>query len=103
MGRYVQSPYANLDALVEASSQHQAADDRRGELRDRPVSDGGIGYSLEKDHPSELFAKSGVLSIGPGDLLEALIAAAAADRRQVRRELVETLEALIEARRRNGG
>ena len=119
VGRYVQSPYANLDALLEASSQHQLGGlmfptvvhyqwsqpltIAVGDLPDRPVFDGGIGYSLEKDHPSELFAKSGLLSIGPGDLLEALIAATAADRLQARRDFVEALDALIEARRQNGG
>jgi hypothetical protein len=128
-GRYVQSPYANLDALVEASSQHQLGGlmfptvvHYQGaqpltiavsNLPDRPVLDGGIGYSIKKDHPSELFARSGILSIGPGDLLEALIAATTADRLNVRRGLAETLEvvvrgfadtleAVIKARRQTG-
>jgi hypothetical protein len=117
-GRYVQTPYADLDALVDASGQHQlgglmfpnvvhyqwaqplsiAIDD----LPDRPVYDGGIGYGLEKDHPSKLFAESGVLSIGPGDLLEALIEATAADRLLMRQELADALDALIEARKSGG-
>jgi hypothetical protein len=118
VGRYVQSPYANLDALVEASAQHQigglmfpnvvhfqwaqpltmAAND----LPDRPVFDGGIGYSVEKEHPSQLFAKSDMLGVGPMECLEVLIEATAADRLQVRHQLLSVLVALIEKRQADG-
>jgi hypothetical protein len=111
----VQSPYANLDALIEASARHQLGGlmfpnvvhyqwaqpltMAAHNLVDRPVFDGGIGYSTEKDHPSELFARSGMLGVGPMDCLEALIAATAEDRLQARQEFLDSLAALIERRR----
>jgi hypothetical protein len=115
VGRYVQSPYADLDALIEASAQHrigglmfpnvvhyqwaQPLTMAAHDLPDRPVFDGGIGYGLEKEHPSQLFAKSDMLGVGPAECLEALIEATAADRLHARRQLLNALVALIDKRR----
>ena len=65
-------------------------------LEDRPVFDGGIGYSLEKDHPSDLFARSHVLGVGPMDCLEHLVAAVIADRDGARRALLNVIASLID-------
>ena len=117
-GRYVQPPYANLDALIEASGQHQLGGlfpnvvhfqwakpltIAVGDLPERAVfDDGAIGYDLETEHASPLFARSSVLGIGPNDLLDALVEAAAAERLQARQGFLDTLAELIEARRLGG-
>jgi len=114
VGKYVQSPYANLDGLSDGAAKHQLTPFgiptivhyqwaqpltiAAGELEDRPVFDGGIGYSLEKDHPSTLFAGHHTLGAGPQDCLEHLVEAGVGDRRAAREELYNTFVALIDKR-----
>jgi hypothetical protein len=114
LGKYVQSPYADLDWLSDAAAKHQLTplgiptvvhyqwaqplSIAAGELEDRPVFDGGIGYSLEKVHPSTLFSGPHLLGAGPQDCLEHLVEAVVDDRRTARAELYNTLVALIEKR-----
>ncbi len=115
VGQYVQSPYADLDVLASARANHrlfgvallgipsvvhyqwaQPLLQAANALPERPVADGGIGYSLRRDHPSSLFAGGGLLGIGPSDCLVHLIDEVVADRRRARQDLLETLEAVIQ-------
>jgi Predicted membrane protein (DUF2254) len=114
VGPYVQQPYADLDLLADAAAKHQLTglmfptvvhyqwaqplSMAANALEDRPVFDGGIGYSLEKDHPSDLFARSHALGVGPMDCLEHLVAAVIADRDAARRALLSVIASLIDKR-----
>jgi Predicted membrane protein (DUF2254) len=60
-------------------------------LPDRPVKDGGIGYSLVKDHPSPLFARTERIIGGPDFFLRGLVAAVETERRLLREELARVL------------
>ena len=113
VGKYVQHTYGDLDALSEAAKNHQLTmlgipsvrhfqwaqplTIAAGELEDRPVFDGGIGYSLEKNHPSSLFSRY-VLGAGPQDCLEHLLESVVDDRSVARAELFNSLIALTEKR-----
>jgi hypothetical protein len=59
-------------------------------LPDVPVREGGIGYRVEKDHPSPLIARSD-LTFGPDECLEALVDAALEARGVQRERLVLAL------------
>jgi hypothetical protein len=114
VGQYVQRAYADLDVLAEASGKHQLTPFgiptvihhqwaqpltiAAHELEDHPVFDGGIGYSLEKDHPSSLFSGSHLLGTGPQDCLEHLLDAVIEDREAIRAALLNTLVSLIDKR-----
>jgi hypothetical protein len=114
VGPYVQQPYADLDLLADTAAKHQLTglmfptvvhyqwaqplSMAESALEDRPVFDGGIGYSLEKDHPSDLFARSHLLGVGPMECLEHLIAAVADDRAALRQELLNAIVSLIDKR-----
>ena len=114
VGKYVQHTYGDLDALSEAAKNHQLTmlgipsvlhfqwaqplTIAAGELEDRPVFDGGIGYSLEKNHPSSLFSRYDLLGAGPQDCLEHLLESVVDDRSVARAELFNSLIALTEKR-----
>lgn len=114
VGRYVQQPFADLDVLADAAAKHQLAvlmfptivhyqwaqplSTAANGLEDRPVFDGGIGYGLEKNHASDLFARSHVHVVGPMECLEHLIAAAVEDRTEAREALLNTIVSLINKR-----
>jgi Predicted membrane protein (DUF2254) len=121
VGRYLQQPYTDLDALSAAAASHQLLGlttlamgiglpsvvhyqwaqpllQAANELPEVPVAGGGLGYIMQRDHPSTLFSHAGLLSVGPGDCLEHLIEATLADRSRVRQELLAALEALIQER-----
>jgi hypothetical protein len=114
VGQYVQQPYADLDVLADASAKHELTGFMfptvvhfqwaqpllmaSNELEDVPVFDGGIGYSVEKDHPSDLFARSQMLGVGPMDCLEHLIAAVVNDRTAARQALLNIIASLIAKR-----
>jgi len=67
-------------------------------LKDVPVFDGGIGYSLVKGHPSDLFSQSHLLGVGPMDCLEHLIETVANDRSVERQALLDVIASLIKKR-----
>jgi hypothetical protein len=114
VGPYLQQPYADLDLLADAAAKHQLSglmfptvvhyqwvqplSMAAHALEDRPVFDGGIGYSLEKDHPSDLFAKSHLQGVGPMECLEHLIAAVVDDRTAAREALLNVIASLINKR-----
>ena len=66
-------------------------------LPERQVFDGGIGYSLEKDHPSSLFARAEIM-FGPDDCLEHLVAAALTEREALRPRLLQVLDVALRTR-----
>jgi hypothetical protein len=113
-GQYVQQPYADLDLLAEAAAEHQLTGlmfptvvhfqwaqpltIAAHELEDVPLFDGGVGYGLAKDHPSDLFSGSSVLNVGPLECLEHLISAVVHDRAHARQELLNVIASAIDAR-----
>ncbi len=67
------------------------------ELPDIPVRDGGIGYSLQKQHPSPLIAGADLM-FGPDECLDALVKDALEERRLTRVRLILMLRE-VHARR----
>jgi hypothetical protein len=116
VGTYIQQPYADLDLLADSAAKHQLGglmfptvvnfqwaqplSMAANALEDRPVFDGGVGYDLEKDHPSDLFARSHILGVGPMECLEHLIAAVVDDRTAAREALLTVIASLINKPRR---
>ena len=109
VGRYVQHPFAELDSLVQLFEDHallqmmlpmvkyhqwfQPLVLAVHELPDRPVRDGGIGFSVEKEHDSPLIAGAAMM-FGAEDCLEGLVARVAEEREACRVRLVRTLRAV---------
>jgi hypothetical protein len=108
-GRYVQAPYANLDWLKQLVDEHklmsimfpsiihyhwfQPLTQAAHALPDVPYADGGIGFSLKKDHPSELFAGASLM-FGAQECLDSLIRDAYKEREDKRLELTIVLNEL---------
>jgi hypothetical protein len=113
-GLYVQAPYASLDGLMHLADEHkltslnlpsivhyhwfQSLTQAAHALPDIAYRDGGIGFDVKKDHPSELFARS-QLMFGAEDCLSSLIRAVFNERESKRKQLVLTLKALAVQRR----
>lgn len=109
-GLYVQAPYANLDGLKILADERklttvalpsiahyrwfQPLTQAAYALPDIPYRDGGIGFGVKKDHPSELFASS-ELMFGPEECLSSLILAVHEQREAGRERLVLTLKELL--------
>lgn len=111
--RYIAAPYTNIDALAGLIEQHglfrlmlpvltyagwfgplkQAV----AGLPDRQVFDGGIGYSLEKDHPSQLIARADIM-FGPAECLAHLVEALLAEREELRPRLLAALDGVLRTR-----
>lgn len=112
-GRFVQAPFAQLDMLAEILENHQlptmllpaityqrwfqALIQAVHQLPDRAVRDGGIGYSIEKDHHSPLIARSEML-FGPEECLEDLVAQTLKAREDARSRLVTVLRMVLQKR-----
>ncbi len=110
---YLAAPYTNTDALAGLIEQHglfqlmlpvvtyagwfgplkQAV----AALPERRIFDGGIGYSLKKDHPSWLIARADVM-FGPDECLEHLLKALLAEREGLRQRLLAALYGVRQAR-----
>jgi hypothetical protein len=114
-GQYVDLPFANLDVIATAIDNHtlwhlmfptvrhyqwfQPLLLAAHQLEDRPVHDSGIAFSIQKSHPSSLFAHAGgVLALGPQECLEHLVRAVVAARDRSRHHLIAALGALIARR-----
>jgi len=111
--RYVAAPYTNVDALAGLIGQHAlfrlmlpvityaewfgSLKQAVAALPERQVFDGGIGYSLEKDHPSSLFARAEIM-FGPDDCLEHLVAAVLTEREALRPRLLQVLDVVLRTR-----
>lgn len=111
--RYMAAPYTNIDALAGLIGQHApfrlmlpliTYAEWFGPLRqavaalpERHVFDGGVGYSLEKDHRRSLFVRAQIM-FGPDDCLEHLVAAVIAERELLRPKLLQALEVALRAR-----
>jgi hypothetical protein len=67
------------------------------DLPDRYVQDGGIGYDVQKDHPSDLFRDADLL-FGPEKCLQHLVDRALAERNELRAKLVTVLNEIRLAR-----
>jgi hypothetical protein len=106
-GKYVQGPYFEFDRLAEflgnrrlhllaiPSQRHylwvQPLTQAVNGLPDRAIADGGIGYSLGKDHPSPLFSKTERVLGGPDFFLRGLVTAVKEEREELRVKLVRLL------------
>jgi hypothetical protein len=112
-GRYVQAPFVEFDRLADLIENHslvhlmlprityhrwfQPLMTAVHELPERPMADGGTGFSSRKDHQSELIARAALL-FGPEECLEHLVTAVAEERRLHRARLVVTLGAVRDRR-----
>jgi hypothetical protein len=67
-------------------------------LPDVAIHDGGIGYSVGKDHPSGLFSRIDRIMGGPDFFLRGLIDAVEEERDALRVELLALLSAPRESR-----
>jgi hypothetical protein len=67
-------------------------------LPDVAIDDGGIGYSVGKDHPSALFSRIDRIMGGPDFFLRALIDAVEEERDALRIELLASLAAYRDSR-----
>jgi hypothetical protein len=109
-GVFVQRPFANLDGVAAMLENHglelmlpmityirwfQPLVLTVHELPDRAVDDGGIGFSVEKDHPSPLIAHSTLL-FGAEQCLEDLVQAVMRIRGRERETLLAVLTAMLE-------
>ena len=111
--RYMAAPYTNFDALTGLIEQHGlsrltlpvityaqwfgALKQAVAGLPERQLFDGGIGYSLEKDHPSRLIARADIM-FGPDECLEHLVKAVLAERAALRVRLLAALDCLLRTR-----
>jgi hypothetical protein len=113
---YLAAPYVDLDALAALIDNHSLFQLRLpiityarwfgplkaavNEVPERPVFDGGIGFGVERDHPSPLIAQSSVM-FGPPECLEHLVHAAIKQRAMQRTRLLGALVALLKQRERS--
>jgi Predicted membrane protein (DUF2254) len=113
VARFVQGPFVQLDRLAEMLENHQmpimllpTVTYHRWfqplihavrELPERAVRDGGIGYSVEKDHPSPLIARSEML-FGPEECLEDLVEQTVKVREDTRVRLLTVLQMALRIR-----
>jgi hypothetical protein len=113
-GRLIQRPYFDFDLLADlirdgglhpfaipSSRQYtwaQPLTQAVNALPDVAIDDGGIGYSLGKDHPSALFSRVDRIMGGPDFFLRGLIDAVEEERDSLRIELLASLAAYRESR-----
>jgi hypothetical protein len=110
---YLAAPYTDPDALAGLIDQHALfhlmlpivtyarwfgrLKEAVAALPDRQIFDGGIGYSLEKDHPSRLIARADMM-FGPEECLEHMLNAVLAEREVLQRRLLVVLAGVRAAR-----